>query len=78
MKRPQVTTTLGISGLTVSVTKLLSLFGDYKIYQIGEAIKSIPINEAGIAILGIAASIYGIYHDDNRGIYHNDNKDLAE
>lgn len=67
MKNLQITTTAGIGGLVASVTKFFSLFGDYKISEFSDAIYSMTIGDVGIALLGVGISLYGIFHDENRG-----------
>ncbi len=66
MEKPQVTTTMGVAGLSAAATKLFALFGDYKLDEFGKAFENIGIADAGFAALGLIVSLYAIFHNEDK------------
>lgn len=66
MNKVQMTTTGGIAVGATSIKGFWALFGDYKIAQLSEAFKDIPIAAFGMAITGLILSIWFCFYNEDK------------
>lgn len=66
VRRPQLTTTVGIGTLTPSIVRLSALFGDYNVVEFAEACKHIKIADLFGAIACLVVAVAAILYDENK------------
>jgi len=66
MNKVQLTTTAGLNGLTLSLTKFFSFFDDYTLFQFVDALCVIPVDSLGTTLCGIIGSIFAILYNEDK------------
>lgn len=75
MNKLQLSTTGGLAGIGTATVKFFALFGDYKLIEIKTALANIPIQQAGIAMVLLVASLVACLYNEDKNKGKNDAAD---